>query len=98
MSISSTKPFFVRVKCQLGMTYTVAQAIMDTIEETTAVYSTAGKYDLLVKFEVPMEQGFGQFVNATLHKIKGVVDTNTIIVFSAFASDTNNDDAARVAE
>jgi DNA-binding Lrp family transcriptional regulator len=98
MSIPSTKPFFVRVKCQLGMTYTVALAIMDKIEETTAVYSTAGKYDLLVKFEIPMEQGFGQFVNATLHKIEGVVDTNTIIVFSAFARDTNNDDAARLTE
>ena len=97
MSNSSTKPFFVRVKCQLGMTYTVALAIMDTIEETSAVYSTAGKYDLLVKFDIPIERSIGQFVNDTLHKIAGVADTDTMIVFSAFGKN-KNDDAVRLAE
>src|SRR5204863_7710343 len=42
-------PFFVQIKCQLGKAYEVANRIADA-EIASEVYSTAGDYDLLVKF------------------------------------------------
>jgi hypothetical protein len=44
-------PFFVQIKCQLGKSYEVANRIADA-EIASEIYSTAGHYDLLVKFYV----------------------------------------------
>ena len=44
-------PFFVQIKCHLGKSYQVANAIADA-EIASEVYSTAGDYDLLCKFYV----------------------------------------------
>ncbi len=44
-------PFFVQIKCELGKSYSVANAIADA-EIASEVYSTAGDFDLLVKFYV----------------------------------------------
>ncbi len=43
-------PFFVMIKCQLGKTYQVANAIADA-EIASEVYSTSGDYDLLVSID-----------------------------------------------
>jgi DNA-binding Lrp family transcriptional regulator len=66
------------------MTYKVAELIMDAIEETGGVYSTSGKYDLLVRFNLPAEESIGRFVNERVHKIEGISDTETLIVFNVF--------------
>jgi DNA-binding Lrp family transcriptional regulator len=84
VNTSGTKPIFVRIKCELGMTYKVADVIMDTIEETGGIYSTSGTYDLLVQFNVPVSESIGRFVNERLHKIAGIRDTETLIVFNVF--------------
>src|SRR6476659_9548676 len=47
-------PFFVQIKCQLGKSYEVANKLADA-ELASEIYSTAGDFDLLVKFYV--EQG-----------------------------------------
>ena len=44
-------PFFVQIKCHLGKSYQVANAIADA-EIASEVYSTAGDFDLLCKFYV----------------------------------------------
>src|ERR1700686_3992379 len=44
-------PFFVQIKCKLGQSYTVANALAEA-EIASEIYSTAGDYDLLVKFYV----------------------------------------------
>ena len=44
-------PFFVQIKCKLGQSYTVANALAEA-EIASEIYSTAGHYDLLVKFYV----------------------------------------------
>jgi len=41
-------PFFVQIKCALGRSYEVANAIADA-EFASEIYSTAGDFDLLVK-------------------------------------------------
>jgi len=76
-------PFFVQIKCELGKAYDVANRIADA-EIASEVYSTAGEFDLLVKFYVEAGADIGHFVNETVQTIPGIQDTQTIITFKAF--------------
>ncbi len=76
-------PFFMQIKCHLGRSYEVANAIADA-EIASEIYSTAGDFDLLVKFYVPTETDIGHFVNQRVQVIPGIQDTRTIITFKAF--------------
>jgi DNA-binding Lrp family transcriptional regulator len=76
-------PFFVQIKCDLGKSYAVANAIADA-EIASEIYSTAGEFDLLVKFYVEQGTDIGHFVNERVQTITGVKDTLTIITFKAF--------------
>jgi DNA-binding Lrp family transcriptional regulator len=76
-------PFFVLIKCQLGKSYEVATALADS-EIASEIYSTAGDYDLLVKFYIGDEVDIGHFVNERVHCIPGIQDTKTILTFKAF--------------
>jgi DNA-binding Lrp family transcriptional regulator len=76
-------PFFVQIKCDLGKSYAVANALADA-EIASEIYSTAGEFDLLVKFYVEQGTDIGHFVNERVQTIQGVKDTMTIITFKAF--------------
>jgi DNA-binding Lrp family transcriptional regulator len=76
-------PIFVQIKCQLGKSYEVANKIADA-EIASEIYSTAGNYDLLVKFYVDDGTDIGHFVNEKVQTIPGIQDTHTIITFKAF--------------
>lgn len=76
-------PFFVQIKCQLGRAYQVANQLADS-EIASEIYSTAGDYDLLVKFYVDRDTDIGHFVNEKVQTIPGIQDTRTIITFKAF--------------
>jgi DNA-binding Lrp family transcriptional regulator len=76
-------PFFVQIKCQLGQAYNVANKLADA-EIASEVYSTAGNYDLLVKFYVESNTDIGHFVTEKVQTIPGIQDTHTIITFKAF--------------
>ena len=75
--------FFVQIKCQLGKSYEVANSLADA-EIASEIYSTAGNFDLLVKFYVPPETDIGHFVNEKVQKLPGIQDTQTMICFKAF--------------
>ena len=77
------KPFFVQIKCQLGKSYEVANKLAEA-EIASEVYSTAGDFDLLVKFYVNDDDDIGHFVNEKVQTIPGIQDTRTIITFKAF--------------
>ena len=77
------KAFFVQIKCELGKSYTVATAIADA-EIASEIYSTAGVYDLMVKFYLEENQDIDHFVSERLQPIPGIKDTTTIITFRAF--------------
>jgi DNA-binding Lrp family transcriptional regulator len=79
----SMVPFFVMIKCHLGKAYQVANAIADA-EIASEIYSTAGDFDLLVKFYVDDETDIGHFVNEKVHPFDGILDTKTMITFKAF--------------
>ena len=76
-------PFFVLIKCRLGKAYEVAEALADA-EIASEIYSTAGDYDLLVKFYLGEGEDIGHFVNEKVHRVEGIQDTKTIITFKAF--------------
>src|SRR5947209_11846706 len=76
-------PFFIQIKCHLGKSYEVANKLADA-EIASEIYSTAGDYDLLVKFYVEDATDIGHFVNEKVQVIPGIQDTRTIITFKAF--------------
>ena len=78
-------PFFIQIKCELGKAYQVANELAEA-EIASEVYSTAGDFDLLVKFYVEAGTDIGHFVNEKVHCIAGVKDTRTIITFKAFTA------------
>jgi len=77
------KPFFVQIKTELGKAYDVATTIVDA-EIASEVYSTAGGWDLLVKFYLDDGEDVGRFISEKLHAIPGISDTYTIITYQAF--------------
>jgi DNA-binding Lrp family transcriptional regulator len=77
-------PFFVQIKCHLGKSYEVANKLADA-EIASEIYSTAGDFDLLVKFYVDAGTDIGHFVNERVQTIPGIQDTRTIITFKAFS-------------
>jgi DNA-binding Lrp family transcriptional regulator len=76
-------PFFVQIKCQLGKSYEVANKLAEA-EIASEIYSTAGDFDLLVKFYVDNGTDIGHFVNEKIQRIAGIQDTRTILTFKAF--------------
>jgi DNA-binding Lrp family transcriptional regulator len=76
-------PFFVQIKCHLGKSYDVANRLADA-EIASEIYSTAGDFDLLVKFYVPDGTDIGHFVNEKVQIVPGIQDTRTILTFKAF--------------
>ncbi|GGE29604.1 AsnC family transcriptional regulator [Agaricicola taiwanensis] len=75
--------FFVQIKCELGKTYDVAERIADR-ELHSEIYSTAGDFDLLVKYHVDSGIDIGHFIGENLQNVAGIKDTRTVITFKAF--------------
>ena len=57
---------------------------MADAEIASEIYSTAGHYDLMVKFYLDDEQDVGHFVAEKVQSIPGISDTMTMITFRAF--------------
>jgi DNA-binding Lrp family transcriptional regulator len=76
-------PFFVQIKCHLGKSYEVANKLADA-EIASEIYSTAGDFDLMVKFYVDDGADIGHFINEKVQTIPGIQDTRTILTFKAF--------------
>ena len=77
------RAFFVQIKCDLGKSYQVATAIGDA-EIASEVFSTAGEYDLLVKFYLNEGEDIGHFIAQKVQTIPGIRDTFTTVTFKAF--------------
>jgi DNA-binding Lrp family transcriptional regulator len=75
--------FFVEIKCTLGRTYEVANALAQA-EIASEIYSIAGRYDILAKFYVAKDVDIGHFVGENVQNIPGILETRTIITFKAF--------------
>jgi len=82
------KTIFVMVKCELGRAYTVADEVVQEVEEVSEIYSISGQYDLMMKFYLPDTADIGHFVTERVQVLPGIKDTFTIIAFKAFSPDT----------
>ncbi len=78
-------PLVEQIKCQLGKSYEGANKLADA-EIASEIYSTAGDFDLLVKFYVDRATDIGHFIAEKVQTIPGVADTRTIITFKAFGA------------
>ena len=58
--------------------------LADEFENASQIYSTSGHWDLLVQFRLEDGLDPGLFVNDRLHRVPGIRDTYTIMVFDAF--------------
>ena len=81
------KTIFVQVKCQLGRAYDVAVRLSDGLEPTPEVYSTSGRWDLILRCNLPAETDIGRFVTESIQTVDGVRDTFTTIAYRAFTKD-----------
>ncbi len=77
------RAYFVQIKCDLGKSYEVATALADA-EIASEIYSTAGGFDLLVKFYLTEEEDVGRFMADKVQTIPGIRDTYTIVTYKAF--------------
>jgi DNA-binding Lrp family transcriptional regulator len=77
------RAFFVRIKCDLGKSYNVANQIAE-LEIASEIYSTAGAFDLLLKLYLEEDEDVGQYVNTHIHAVAGIRDTETLVTFRAF--------------
>jgi DNA-binding Lrp family transcriptional regulator len=77
------KPIFLQIKTEPGKAYDVAADLAD-MEVASEIYSTSGKYDLLVKIYVADDQDVGHLIADLATKLKFVRDTYTIITHKVF--------------
>lgn len=78
------KAIFVQIKCELGAAYAVASGIIETVEQTSEIYSTSGQYDLLLKCYLDDATDIGHFVTDRIQTVQGIRDTFTTVTFKAF--------------
>ena len=82
------RTFYVLIKCELGKAYEVASALVDRIDDhPPKVHSISGKYDLIAQFHLPSDVDIGRFMNAQVHSVPGIAETETLICFNAFTPD-----------
>lgn len=77
------RAYFVQIKCDLGKSYDVATAIADA-EIASEIYSTAGGFDLLVKFYLEDGEDVGRFMSDKVQSLPHIRDTYTIVTYKAF--------------
>ena len=77
------RAYFVQIKCDLGKSYDVATAIADA-EIASEIYSTAGGFDLLVKFYLEDDEDVGRFMADKVQSLPHIRDTYTIVTYKAF--------------
>lgn len=78
------RPLFVFVKCDLTATRRVAETIVDTIPQTTEIFSVSGDWDILCRFNLEEDRDIGRFVTETLQAVPGVRETSTLVAFRLF--------------
>ncbi len=74
---------FVQIRCRPGTAYSVANRIADR-EIYAQLYSTSGRFDLLLMLQVPDEEDVGRYIHDHLLDIDGIERTETILTYNAF--------------
>lgn len=74
----------VLIKSQTDRVSELAQAIVD-LEGVTEVYSVAGQYDLVAVVRVGDNEQLADVISDRIRKLKGIVDSTTLIAFRTYS-------------
>lgn len=77
---------FVLVDVAVDMVPEAARAITG-IDGVVEVYSVTGRYDLICKVRVSANEELADVVTAGIDKVPGIVDSETVIAFRAYADE-----------
>ncbi len=77
---------FVLVDVAVDSVPEAARAIT-AVEGVVEVYSVTGRYDLICKVRVSANEDLADVVTAGIDKVPGIVDSETVIAFRAYADD-----------
>lgn len=77
---------FVLVDVAVDAVPEAARAITG-IDGVVEVYSVTGRYDLICKVRVSANEDLADVVTAGIDKVPGIVDSETVIAFRAYADE-----------
>lgn len=77
---------FVLVDVAVDSVPEAARAITG-IDGVVEVYSVTGRYDLICKVRVSANEDLADVVTSGIDKVPGIVDSETVIAFRAYADD-----------
>jgi hypothetical protein len=78
------RTIFVKIKCELGRAYDVADTVVRNVGDASEVHSISDYYGLLVKCYLNYEAVVGRFVTQKLRMLPDVKDAFTLVAFKAF--------------
>lgn len=76
----------VLINAELDRIRAVAQAISET-DGVDAVYSVAGRYDIVAILRVPTLEDVEEVVPGALDKVPGVTGSETLIAFRTYSTE-----------
>ena len=74
---------YVLIKVERGCVHDVANQLIE-LEEVSEVHSISGPHDLIAKVMVPTYDDLGATIPEKIHRMQGIRDTETRIVFNVF--------------
>lgn len=75
----------VLINAELERIRAVAQAISET-EGVQAVYSVAGRYDIIAVLRLPSLEDVEGVVPGVLHRVPGVTSSETLVAFRTYST------------
>ncbi len=73
----------VLIKAKPDLINELAEAIAE-LEGVTAVYSVAGRYDLVAIVTAADNEALPDLIGGKIHKLPGIVDSETLIAFRVY--------------
>jgi len=74
---------YILIKVERGQVREVANQLIE-LEEISEVHSISGPHDLIAKVMVPTYDDLGEAIPEKIHRVQGIRDTETRIVFNVF--------------
>jgi DNA-binding Lrp family transcriptional regulator len=74
---------YILIKVERGQVREVAKQLIE-LDDVSEVHSISGPYDLIVKVMVPTYDALGEVIPDKIHRMPGIRETETLIVFNVF--------------
>jgi DNA-binding Lrp family transcriptional regulator len=72
---------YILIKVERGRVREVANQLIE-LEEVSEIHSVSGPHELIAKIMVPIYDDLGETIPEKIHRIAGIRDTETRIVFN----------------